>query len=216
VSAVNSGAVATFGDWTDGVAWSTIKVPLAIAAFREGGSIAGPSALSAIEHSDNAAAERLWSLLGPPIEAAQSVRAVLREGGDHLTQVQSERIRPGFTAFGQTHWNISQQTVFTAHLPCIPSAGKVIELMKNIAPDQQWGLARIPGAATKAGWGPDEKGTYLVRQLAVIPTPTGHAAVSVAAVPAAGSFADGITVLNQLAAWVTDHLAQLPSGHCTA
>jgi hypothetical protein len=215
VAGVASNDVATLGEWSDGVAWSTIKVPLAISALRDAGAGANTYAASTIEQSDNAAAEQLWSLLGPPTQAAQAVQAVLREGGDTTTQVQSQRIRAGFTAFGQTHWSMTQQALFTAHLPCLPTAAGVIQLMNNIAPGQQWGLARVNGAASKSGWGPDENGAYLVRQLAVIPTPSGQTAVTIATEPDGGTFEAGIALVDQLTTWLTQHLDQLPSGHCS-
>lgn len=43
-------------------AWSTIKVPIAIAALRQDPSLS-PDAAAAIQYSDNDAAQRLWSAL---------------------------------------------------------------------------------------------------------------------------------------------------------
>src|SRR4051794_29666211 len=77
---VGGKGVVTLGDWTRGVAWSTSKVPLAIAALRAAREAAEPYVTEAISRSDNAAAERLWSMLGPPAAAAVAVEAVLRGG----------------------------------------------------------------------------------------------------------------------------------------
>ena len=67
-----TGSAVSFGAWSTGVAWSTIKVPLAIATLRAG---VGSRELvaDAIIQSDNAAAEELWSQLGDPAEAARQV-----------------------------------------------------------------------------------------------------------------------------------------------
>jgi hypothetical protein len=164
--------------------------------------------------SDNAAAEELWAQLGDPAAASAAVRAVLLEAGNEATQVQSERVRPEFTAFGQTVWSLAEQTVFTAHLPCLPGAEAVTARMAALIPEQRWGLARIEGAASKAGWGPDENGKYLVRQIAVLTGPQGQSAVTVAAEPASGSFADGIAILDQVTGWLQGHLDLLPYGSC--
>ena len=65
-----------------GKAWSTIKVPLVIAAMRKQntGPVTAPMT-AAITESDNAAAESIWAGLGDPDNAATQVEAVLRETG---------------------------------------------------------------------------------------------------------------------------------------
>lgn len=216
VAAVGSDVVITLGAWSNGVAWSTIKVPLTISALQSDPVNAATLTSTAITVSDNAAAEQLWAMLGAPPDAATEVEAVLRDGGDAITAVQSQRVRPEFTAFGQTDWSLTQQTLFTAHLPCLPEAAAVIGLMSQISPGQQWGLARIDGSASKAGWGPGTDGSYLVRQLAVVPTGNGQTAVTLAAEPSDGSFASGIAMLDQLQAWVEANESLLPSGRCAA
>lgn len=214
--AVGSDEVTVLGDWTSGVAWSTIKVPLAIAATRVGGSTASAYAVPAITQSDNAAAETLWQTLGPPADAAAAVQAVLAEGGDTQTVVQQQRVRPQFTAFGQTEWSLRQQARFAAGLPCVAGGTDVLGLMANLATDQVWGLASLPGAATKGGWGPGEDGRYLVRQFGVLPTavPAHTTAVAVAVQPSSGSFTDGIAMIGQVAVWLSQHSTDLPAGGC--
>lgn len=202
------------GRWNSGVAWSTSKVPLTIAALRAFPAAARPDAVPTITASDNAAAERMWEMLGPPDTAEAAVEAVLRDGGDYVTRVQSRRVRPEFTAFGQTQWNVTQQALFTAHLPCIARGQDVMALMRTLVPDDRWALATVPGAAVKGGWGPDEQGRYLVRQLAVIPNGSGATAIVIAAQPDSGTFADGIQLLNRLTQWVEQHRAELPAGSC--
>ena len=214
---VGSTAVTAFGSWSTGVAWSTMKVPLAIAALRADPSAADAPAVQAITASDNSAAEALWSQLGPPEQAAQRVQAVLVEAGDSATVVESRRLRAGFTAFGQTQWPLDRQALFAAHLPCLTDAGarRVVDLMRDVTGGQRWGLF-ADGVAAKGGWGPGDGGGYLVRQFGVIPTPAGDLAVAMAAEPDAGTFGAGVEALNRMTDWLHQHAADLPGGRCPA
>ncbi|WP_237160286.1 hypothetical protein [Mycolicibacter engbaekii] len=210
---VGQNGVVTLGSLQSGVAWSTIKVPLAIAAIHANRPNAQELAAKAVTASDNDAAEQLWSSLGPAPQAAQQVQAVLRAGGDTGTAVESRRLRPEFSAFGQTQWPLARQAVFAAHLPCMPAAAPVYGLMRNTVTDQRWGLAGI-GAPTKGGWGPGQGGGYLVRQFGIVGTPRGDLAVALAAEPKDGSFGSGVAALNQLTQWLSAHAAELPGGRC--
>ncbi|SEH48074.1 hypothetical protein SAMN04489835_0304 [Mycolicibacterium rutilum] len=204
----------SFGPWTTGAAWSTSKVPVAIAAFRYDGLTEPSQAMTAaITHSDNAAAEAMWSGLGDPRTAADAVDAVLREYGDP-TVVQSQRVRPGFTAFGQTQWALTDQAHFAAAALCDPRNAPVVGLMGQISGDQRWGLGVIDGSRFKGGWGPTEAGGYLVRQFGLMPTPTGTAAVAIAVQPGSGSFGDGTAAMTEIASWLASHAADVPSGSC--
>jgi hypothetical protein len=210
---VGSGESAlVLGDWTVGPAWSTIKVPLAIAALRETPSLTD-AASAAITRSDNAAAEELWASLGEPETAAEKVEAVLREAGDR-TQVESRRLRPEFSAFGQTQWPLAEQARFLASAVCDDGNQAVVDLMGQVAGDQQWGIGNLPDTEFKGGWGPSTSGEYLVRQFGTVATPSGESAVAIAASPASGGFADGVNVLNSVAEWLAAHSAELPSGNC--
>lgn len=195
-------------------AWSTIKVPLSIAAVRDGS--ADMSALtSAITVSDNAAAEQLWEGLGQPAEAAEKVERVLSEGGVQ-TQVSAQVTRPGFSAFGQTMWTTEGQATFASHLQCLAGAQSVMEAMGSIAGGQNYGLGQIPGAMYKGGWGPNESGAYGVRQFGLIPRGDGtFAAVAIAAVSPDGSYESGQAQLNQLAQKLSERAADLPAAECS-
>jgi hypothetical protein len=76
VSAVGDGQTPmTWGDWDEGPAWSAIKVPLVIAAYRQ----QKPPHITdmmkaAVIESDNASAESVWESLGDPVTAAQKVQ----------------------------------------------------------------------------------------------------------------------------------------------
>jgi len=207
IAAVDGTCLASFGTWSTGVAWSTIKVPLAIATLRAG---VGSHELVAqtIAQSDNAAAEELWSQLGNPVVAAQQVQAIIRDAGDATTEVESRRLRPDYTAFGQTQWSLVRQAQFAARLPGIPYASHVVDLMHNLCADHCWGLA-AKGFAAKGGWGPGVDGDYLVRQFAIVPIEAGNVGVALAAQAHDGVFETGVDVLNRLTDWFVDHLAEL-------
>lgn len=203
-----------FGDLTTDVAWSTIKAPLALAAQRADPEAAAPVIVPAIVNSDNAAAEQLWAMLGTPREAAAAVDEILAESGDSTTRVQSQRVRSGFTAFGQTQWSLTLQNQFAAQFPCLPGSETILELMGEVGGTQQWGVQDIEGAEVKGGWGPGIDYGYLVRQLAIVPSAAGQVAVTMATIPDAGTFEDGTAILDSVGQWVSKNVDQLPAGRC--
>lgn len=207
-------ATKVLGDWSSGPAWSTIKVPLAIAALRaeDTDEVTDPMR-AAITQSDNAAADVLWEGLGDPEVAAGKVEAVLQEVGDP-TKVQSQRIRPEFSAFGQTIWSLADQARFLAAAACDSRNEPILNLMGEIAGDQQWGLGSIAGARFKGGWGPSEASAYLVRQIGVLPVDAGQVVVAIAVQPQSGAFGDGTAELTQIADWLGKHAGALPAGQC--
>ncbi|WP_374024229.1 hypothetical protein [Mycobacterium sp. HNNTM2301] len=198
----------SLGRWWSGVAWSTIKVPLAIAALRCDWLLAKDLAVKAITESDNHASERLWSGLGDPEEAARRVQGVIAEGGDTATVVESRRLRHGYTAFGQTQWTLQRQARFAAELPSIPDSSDVINLMQRLSSGHRWGLA-AKGFAAKGGWGPGMHGDYLVRQFGIVPTPSGQWGVALAARVHDGVLETGVDVLNAMSEWVLSRLPGL-------
>ncbi|MFN3601693.1 MAG: hypothetical protein ACK4UY_09930 [Dietzia sp.] len=212
VAAVGGGSdVQSSGSWQTGVAWSTIKVPLAIAATR-----IDPQSLerasTAITVSDNQAAENLWNSLGGGTAAASAVGVVLTEGGDYISQVPSVRTRVGYSIFGQTLWSLIDQARFGSRLPCLGSAAPVVNLMGQVSPDQSWGLGRIPGSRFKGGWGPGESGGYLVRQFGTVPAAGGELAVAVAVESA--SFEEGVRALSGVADALALRLPSIQGGRC--
>lgn len=206
--AVSDGtAEVSAGDETAYPAWSTIKVPIAIAALRQDPAVQ-PSAAAAIQHSDNDAAETLWAAL--PVGAAD---AVLAEGGSPVP-VNTEVLVPEFSTFGQTAWSPTQQARFAANLPCIAGASEVLALMGQVDPSQAYGLGQLPGARFKGGWGPDPAGAYVVRQLGLATGPAGDVAVALTAKPASGTYADGQAMATQIARGLAEQLGQLPAATC--
>lgn len=209
-----TGGPIILGDNTPRVAWSTIKVPLAVAAERENGPSTAES--NAIINSDNASAEALWSSLGSDAAAARKVTAVLREGGDTQSAVPAQRLRDGFTIFGQTVWPLPAAATFTAHLPCMPGTSHVVSLMGQVAGNQQWGVEVMSAprsTAVKGGWGPDVDGTYLVRQIGLITYRDGRQ-TAVAMSAAGGTMSSGTAALNAIANWLDRNIARLPRGRC--
>jgi hypothetical protein len=204
------------GDLQSGPAWSTIKVPLAIAALRQENSPTPTAAMTAaITESDNAAAESIWAGLGDPVTAAHDVEAVLKETGDPTT-VEYRKVRPEFTAFGQTDWSLEDQVKFLSSAVCDPRNDPIFALMGEVVSDQSWGIGTIPDSRFKGGWGPSPTGNYLVRQIGTLNTPSGTVAVAIAVEPASGSFDEGTSDLTEVANWLGDHLAALPAGHCSS
>lgn len=202
------------GEWASGPAWSTIKVPLAIAGLRQQNSDQVTRQMTAaIAQSDNAAAESIWAGLGEPATAGAEVEAVLRAAGDP-TAVQTRKVRPEYSAFGQTEWSLTNQVGFLASAACDSADRPVLDLMGQVEDSQKWGLGTIPGSQIKGGWGPSPQGRYLVRQIAVVPTPRGSTVVAMAVEPDSGEYSDGVAQLTELAGWLRSHIDTLPSGQC--
>lgn len=195
----DSKAIASAGPLQEGPAWSTSKVPVAIAAVRDNG-VTDEMRL-AITASDNEAADKVWRSLGSPEQAGAAATKTLREGGDNTTTIQTTVTRPGFSSFGQTRWTLANQAIFGANLQCIPGGPAVSTLMGHIISEQSYGLGAIPGAHYKGGWGPDERGAYFTRQFGFIPgeKPGTFLGVAIAAQPSDGSYETSQAMLTELA-----------------
>ncbi|KQB84930.1 hypothetical protein [Corynebacterium oculi] len=201
-TAAGSVRVTTAGDTHEGPAWSTSKVPLSLAALR-----ASPEAWADVEAaltaSDNQAAARLWESLGTPEEAGAAVQAILREAGDDHTRVETRKVRPEFSSFGQTAWTLEDQAAFAVVLPTLDGAQPVLDAMGRVIPEQSYGLGTIEGMRFKGGWGPDPDGRYTVRQFGVIETPCGRKGVAVAAQAPDGSYESAQRLLTEEAQHVS-------------
>lgn len=191
-------------------AWSTSKVPVAIAALRHDPSNA-QYVSAAISASDNAAAEAMWSSMGE--QAGPLTQAVLADGGDTVTQVNTQVTRPGFTAFGQTQWGLAEQAGFASQLRCIQDAETIVQAM-GAATGQAYGLGTIPGAIFKGGWGPDPSGSYGVRQFGLVPSGDGYVAVAIAANSPDGSYESGQALLTKVAQNLQANLEDMPQAKC--
>lgn len=169
------------------VAWSTSKVPLAVAAV----GAEQNTMRAAIQNSDNGAADALWWYLGGGEQAAGAVSALIG------VPVPAYPPRAGFSAYGQTPWPLVDQAQFAANLPCIPNAGPVLEAMQHTS--QYFGFAAIPGTANKAGWGPRFDGRYEVRQMALAESPHGPMGVAIHVVAADGTFVSATAAATEVA-----------------
>ncbi len=203
------------GTWTHGPAWSTIKVPLSIAALRESPAAGVTDAMrGAIIRSDNAAADQVWQSLGTPDVAAK------RGGGG------AERC--GCSCHGSSRANSTGIQCVRPDRLVVDGPGPLLVVGEvhggdraDLRPDGAGRRATNSGASEsstkweiKGGWGPSASGKYLVRQMGVVDTPQGETAVAIAAEPASGSFGDGTQVLTTVANWLKDHSSDLPGGQC--
>lgn len=193
-------------------AWSTIKVPLSIAALRQDSSLDAVMT-QAITQSDNSAAEQLWTALGGGEAAASAVEAVLKEAGTSA-EVPATKSRPQFSPYGQTEWSTAQEAAFGAQLPTLPGAAAVLEQMGNVVDEQSYGLGTLPNARFKGGWGPDTSGAYLVRQFGVLEG-MGSMGIAIAAAPSDGTYQSGQTVLNLAVAAIQPYLQQVVDTNTT-
>lgn len=193
------------GEVSDVAAWSTSKVPVAVASSRDNEWVADlvPTMIS---ESDNDAAETLWVAMGGPNDAAAAVNEVLAEGGDVTTEFDA------MVAPGDTPWELEDQAAFAANLSCIDGAEPVLEAMGEIVDYQSYGLGQIDGARFKGGWGPDDEGGYLSRQLGTIPVEGGVVGVAIAARPEDATDETGREMLDALAEAIAGHAPR--GGEC--
>jgi hypothetical protein len=199
------------GGLRDAIAWSTSKVPVAMAVYAAGLADAQQANLrAAITASDNAAAERLWAALGGGQAAAQAADAQLQAAGDTRTAMESRTLRAGFTPFGQTDWKLTDQVRFTAGMACTDAGAQVLDLMRQTIAGQRWGLGSAGvQAQMKGGWGPGTRpgtnGGYLDRQMGVMVIKGKPLAVTIAALPSDGQHGTGTAQLTRIAKWLVAH-----------
>ncbi len=204
--------VGQLGSLRTGVAWSTSKVPVAMAVVAAGrAGDHGGDLRRAVTASDNAAAERLWAALGGGAAAAGAAEEQLRRAGDEETHVEARRLRTGFTAFGQTRWSLTEQARLVAAMPCSSPGRRVLTLMEDVVPAQRWGLGAVGArVAVKGGWGPGTEpglpGGYLERQMGLLVLDGRQVAVAVAHAPADRSHTTGTLGLTAIARWLATHL----------
>jgi hypothetical protein len=199
------------GTLRDAVAWSTSKIPVAMAVYA--GGLAGSQQANlraAITASDNAAAERLWAALGGGDTAARAADAQLHAAGDTHTRIEARTLRSGFTPFGQTDWKLTDQVRFTAGMACSDAGTQVLTLMNQTIAAQRWGLGSTGvEAQLKGGWGPGTRpgvnGGYLDRQMGVLVIGHRPLAVTIAALPADGQHGTGTAQLTRIARWLVAH-----------
>ena len=200
----NGPVVAGFSDASP--AWSTIKVPISVAAMQNVPSLE-PDVRAALTVSDNAAAERLFHAVGP-----DAVDLVLGEAG-LAARVNTVKVRPEFSTFGQTMLSVGDEAVLANYLACLAGAEPVLTLMGQVDAAQSYGLGTA-GALFKGGWGPDTAGIYHVRQFGLIPRGDGvWSPVALTAIPADGTYETGQAMLTAAAQQLAG-AAALPAARC--
>mgnify|MGYP000964357868 CR=1 FL=1 len=115
--ATADGGVVTVGQVPESTAWSTIKVPIAVEALREGDGL-DELAAQAITESSNDAASTLFDTLGGGYQSSTRVDNLLREGGDTTTLTLPNAALGGDTGFGMTQWSSADQARFASWLAC--------------------------------------------------------------------------------------------------
>ncbi|GAC78704.1 hypothetical protein SAMN04488550_2827 [Gordonia malaquae] len=211
---VGGGTPLLFGDQTVHDAWSTIKAPLGLAAERKHGM--SRTEANAVVDSDNNSARILTKSLGTPTEASEALADVLREGGDTVTVPPPHR---GSThpMLGETQWSLADSGTWTANLPCMTGSDHILELMRDVADVQEWGVRRLGDerTAVKGGWGPDADGGYVVRQIGVVTLHDGsQVAVSASIHTPRMTFEAGTATLDKVAEWLQAEFDSLPGGRC--
>jgi len=202
---IDADGVHLLGSAPGDLAWSTIKVPLAIAAAaRSPSDETWQDIGAAITRSDNTAALSLWTSLGPPEDAATAVDAVLAAYGSPEVRTETVEVRPPFSSFGQTEWGVESQARFASRLACVPdssAAGRVRAEMARLVPDQQWGIGGLEAAHVKGGWGPEAGGAYVLRQLGDVEIAGERYALALSARSATGSHARATEDATALVEW---------------
>ena len=203
VSVRAAGGVVHAGELQDLPAWSSMTVPVAVAAEQKalqtggGADIAGDVG-AAVSASDNDAALRLRDSLGDTDEdAARYVDVVLRQAGDP-TKTVADRGRSDHGGFGDDRWTLDNQVIFADRLACLTGAGPVLDAMGRVIDDHRHGAGELPGALFTGGWGADADGTYLLREF-------GPAGDEGARVP----FAAAVTTADGSEATARDAMAEL-------
>ncbi|KAB7741388.1 hypothetical protein GA707_17725 [Nostocoides sp. F2B08] len=192
-------------------AWSTIKVPLSVAALEaDPGAATWTDVEAALTRSDNAAADALWAGLGDPEAAAAAVDAVLTAYDSPATRTESERVSPPFSPYGQTVWSVTDAARFAGALACAPAAttaGEVRQVMSDVVADQRWGIGELDSAHLKGGWGPEGGGAYVLRQLGDGQVGTERFALALSARAEDGVYASAAGDVTGLVRWWAETVA---------
>lgn len=213
---VDSEGVHLVGAAPEETAWSTVKVPLAVAAAaRAPATETWQRIEAAVSRSDNDAALALWTALGPPEEAARAVDTVLDAYGSPETRTEWADVRPPFSSFGQTWWPTESQARFAHGLACVPDssgAGRVRAAMGRVVADQRWGIGTLEAAHLKGGWGPDAGGAYVLRQLGDAEVAGQRYALALTARSGTGSHAHATEDATDIVRWFAETVAPTRPG----
>lgn len=191
VSVRAAGTVVHVGTLDEVRAWSTMKVPVAVAAVRRATAgkrlpLLRDDLTYALTMSDNDAAMRLWTSLGTWRQSSVALTRVLHEARDPTDAVAAENAAD-YTGFGDIHWSLGSQVTFADRLACLRGSAPVLDGMGQVVPVQRMGLGALPGSRFKGGWGPEPDGTYLLREFGLVGPAGRQVPVAYAVVPDAGS-----------------------------
>jgi hypothetical protein len=87
----------------------------------------------------------------------------------------------------------------------------VLGLMSHVIGAERWGIgsAGYPSPvhlAFKGGWGPNLAGDYQVRQTGIVRVGNKGYVLSIVALPASGSFDEGVAMVTAVARWAEAHV----------
>lgn len=228
IAALGADSVESFGTLQIGHAWSTIKVPILVTLMRDRREALSPQSMQlaadAIEASDNEAAMSMFHQLerihGGLKGASSAVQSVMASTGNTTTVATAPPPPGAVSTYGQTEWSAEEATAFFRALAdgCLlgPDATEyVLDLMRNVIPEQRWGLGEAEfdpswSVGMKGGWGPEAgSGTYLVRQSGLIQSGSSGVAVTMIAEDPSGSFEAGTRDLTRIGTWLRENLRSL-------
>ncbi|AWB83121.1 hypothetical protein [Corynebacterium liangguodongii] len=203
VSLDNGSVNAFIGQLETLPSWSTIKVPIALAAqdycaFDD--ETISAMIKSSIEYSDNASAWQLLNCVGQ---------------GDGVladSRVSEDVARTGSTidihrTFGRSNWPIAAASHYAWYLSTLDEDNEVIVAMRNIAEEQSWGLGTLESTAFKGGWSGDRlDGSWHSRQMGFVRVDDTPLGIAIASRSPEGSFTDTTDALDQLAAALGEEL----------
>ena len=154
-------AAVTAGDVTSLAAWSTIKVPVAMAATEHcdaSEEVLDTLITSTIEVSDNGSADQLWMCLAAAGGAKKLVADELAKAGATATLEE---------AWGTSEWSLNSQARYAHYLAELSDRkpdNAVLDKMVHVDKSQSWGLGAL-GIPFKGGWSDDTDGSWQSRQL---------------------------------------------------
>jgi beta-lactamase class A len=236
IAPLGPGGNVALGSLQAGHAWSSIKVPILVTLMRDRHEGLQPAEMqwagAAIEASDNDAAASLFHRLerihGGLSGASKAVQEVMALAGNLATVATAPPPPGAVSTYGQTQWSIDEASAFYRALAndCLLNPSRteyLLDLMRNVVPEQQWGLGEAGfdprwSIAIKGGWGPEAgSGSYLVRQSGVVQNGSAGIAVTMIAEDPSGSFPAGTADLTRMATWLRENIRSLgpPASDCS-
>lgn len=175
-------------------AWSSIKVPIAMAAAEHceyDAELIEQFTEAAIEWSDNDGARALWDCMGSDAEASKLVGEEIAKSGSDV-EVEG--------AFGTTTWPFTGQARYGYYLSKQDEDDPVIAMMHHIDKEQSYGLGQLEGVPFKGGWSDYEvDGSWHTRQFGWVEVDGVVYGVAIGARSEAGSYEDTVKALDEAA-----------------